>query len=532
MRRFWIWAILVAATAAIAAGCGGGGDDDDAATEGQAEARQGGTLTVALAEDPDALDPTLARTFVGRIVFANTCEKLFDVNENLEIVPQLATDLPEVSEDGRTVTIKVRSGINFNDGTPFNADAVKISLERHQTLEESTRASELEPVESVEVVDDTTVRLRLKRPFSPLIGILADRAGMILSPAQIDELGANFAEDPVCVGPFSFQDRVAGSRIRLEKSPEYYDADKVKLDRVVFRIIEQGSVRASNLRSGDVDVAERLETTDVQAIENDPNLNLEEDTSIGYQGLTINVGNARGIGNPPGEVDTPLAQSSELREAFDLSLDRETISRVVFQEGVVPGCTPLSPDSPFFPEDLGCPERDVERAKQLVQQSGAATPVRVNLMLGPDAVTLRLGQTIQSMAKEAGFDVRLQPTEFTTSLDKSDAGEYDVFQIGWSGRVDPDANIHQFVTTTGSLNVSGYSNPEVDRLLDQEARVEQDMDARRDIYGQAIELLLQDRPLIYLYHQKLFTGTANKVVGLQVFGDGILRLKEAGLAAE
>src|ERR671918_566469 len=103
MRRLWIWAILVAAAAAIAVGCGGGGDDD-AATEGQAEARQGGTLTVALAEDPDALDPTLARTFVGRIVFANMCEKLFDVDSSLNIVPQLAADMPKFSNGGKTVT--------------------------------------------------------------------------------------------------------------------------------------------------------------------------------------------------------------------------------------------------------------------------------------------------------------------------------------------------------------------------------------------------------------------------------------------
>src|SRR5919106_1548755 len=126
MRRLWIWAILVAAAAAIAVGCGGGGDDD-AATEGQAEARQGGTLTVALAEDPDALDPTLARTFVGRIVFANMCEKLFDLNAKLEIVPQLASAMPTLSSDKLSMTIPIRRGVRFNDGTPLTAQAVKMS---------------------------------------------------------------------------------------------------------------------------------------------------------------------------------------------------------------------------------------------------------------------------------------------------------------------------------------------------------------------------------------------------------------------
>jgi peptide/nickel transport system substrate-binding protein len=528
MRRSGVVALALAAIL-TAPGCGGGGGGEGA--EEQGDVRQGGTLTVALAEDPDALDPSLARTFVGRIVFASFCEKLYDVNENLEVVPQLAASLPEVSDDAKTVTIKLRTGIKFNDGTPFDAEAVKAALDRHRTHAESTRASELEPVESVDAVDASTVVLNLKRPFSPLTGILADRAGMIMSPAQVEKLGDNFARDPVCVGPFQFVDRVEGSRITVKKAPDFYDADKVKLDRIVYRIIEEGSVRASNLRSGDADVAERLEATDVQAIEDDPNLDLQEATSIGYQGLTLNIGNANGVGEPPGEVDTALGQSAQLREAFDLSLDRDTIARVVFQDGVVPGCAPFAPGTPYFLDDFDCPQQDVERAKQLVEESGASTPVPVTLMLGTDAVTLRLGQTIQSMAKDAGFAVKLQPTEFTASLDKSDAGQYDVFQIGWSGRVDPDANFHQFVTSKGSLNVSGSANPEIDRLLD-DARVEQDMDARKDLYQQAVEIVaLRDRPLIYLYHQTLFTGTAKKVVGLNVYGDGILRLTEAGFAA-
>src|SRR5918996_2714063 len=236
MRRLWIWAILVAAAGAIAAGCGGGGDDD-AATEGQAEARQGGTLTVALAEDPDALDPTLARTFVGRIVFASFCEKLYDVNEQLEVVPQLAADLPQTSEDGRTVTIPLRTGINFNDGTPFNADAVKESIDRHLTIEASRRTSEIAAVKKVTAVDESIVELQLSEPFAPLTAAFADRAGMVMSPAQLEKLGDDFGDDPVCVGPFDFVERTAQDRIVVEKSDEYYAADEVNLDRIVYRII-------------------------------------------------------------------------------------------------------------------------------------------------------------------------------------------------------------------------------------------------------------------------------------------------------
>src|SRR5690242_14788927 len=175
--------------------------------------KTGGTLTIALDSDPDALDPTLARTFVGRMVFLDMCEKLYDLNAKLEIVPQLASALPAFSSDKKTVTIKLRKGILFNDGTPFNAAAVKESLDRHKTLPRSARASELSPVTSVDAPNPTTVVLHLSDRYSPITAQLADRAGMIMSPKQLDALGDKFATNPVCVGPFMFKDRVAGDHI-------------------------------------------------------------------------------------------------------------------------------------------------------------------------------------------------------------------------------------------------------------------------------------------------------------------------------
>src|SRR5438552_14534960 len=147
------------------------------------------TLVVALNQDPDLLDPTLARTYVGRIVFSHICEKLYEIDEGLRISPQLAAALPVIADGGRTVTIKLRSGVKFNDGTPMDAEAVKFSLDRHRTLKGSNRASELAPVDAVEVVDATTVRLKLKAPFSPLLAQLTDRAGMPVSPTAVRKLG-------------------------------------------------------------------------------------------------------------------------------------------------------------------------------------------------------------------------------------------------------------------------------------------------------------------------------------------------------
>ncbi|MDP9444731.1 MAG: ABC transporter substrate-binding protein [Actinomycetota bacterium] len=493
------------------------------------EAQQGGEMVVALAEEPDALDPTLARTFVGRIVFANMCESLYTTDQNLDLVPQLAAELPQVSEDGLTVTIPLREDVQFNDGTDFDAEAVKTTIERHKELTGSARTAELAPVESVEAVDPTTVQLNLSQPFAPLPAILADRAGMIMSPAQLEKLGENFADEPVCVGPFQFVERRAGDVIVLKRAEQYYDADQVKLDRVTFSIIEQGPVRSSNLRSGEVHIAERLDTTSLAEIEADPNLKLMQATSIGYQGITINIGNVNGIAEPFGQRDVPIAQDPRVREAFELSLDREAINEVVFNGRFQPDCTPLSPESPFYPSGVPCTERDVERAQALLEEAGVETPVQVSITLSTDPVTLQLGQVIQEMAKEAGFEVKVEPTEFVTSLDLADQGRFDTFQIGWSGRIDPDGNIFDFHHSEGALNYSGAHDPEVDRRLEQ-ARSTIDTAGREELYAEVIDLILQRRNIIYLYHQNLFTGTSADVVGLDFYGDGLLRLKTAGFA--
>ena len=148
-----------------------------AIVQGQAQS----TLRIGLAEDPDMLDPTLSRTFAGRFVFAALCDKLFDLDEKLAIVPQLALT-HETSDDGKTVTLKLRPGVKFQDGEPVDAEAVRFSLDRHINLKDSMRRSELAVVNSVEVVDPLTVRMNLKTPFAPLVAQLTDRAGMIVSP--------------------------------------------------------------------------------------------------------------------------------------------------------------------------------------------------------------------------------------------------------------------------------------------------------------------------------------------------------------
>src|SRR5262245_18317121 len=306
------------------------------------------TLVVAHNQDPDLLDPTLARTYVGRIILQHICEKLYDIDEKQIIAPQLGAAMPVVSDGGKSVTIKLRSGVKFNDGTPMNAEAVKYSLDRHREMKGSNRRSELDHVTTVEVVDPTTVRLRLKSSLSPLGAILTDRAGMPVSPAAANKLGEKFGTAPVCVGPWQFAERVAQDRIVVEKSAHFFDPGQAKFDKVVFRIIPDDNVRLANLRSGDIDVMQQVSPTDATAIKREGRFELSNVTGLGYDGVTINLRNKTGKLNPPGDLGTPLANDPRVREAFELSIDREALNQVAWDGLYTPGCTPIPPISIFF----------------------------------------------------------------------------------------------------------------------------------------------------------------------------------------
>src|SRR6266516_6029467 len=243
------------------------------------------TLRIGLAEDPDILDPTMARTYVGRIVFASLCDKLFDIYEKLNIVPQLALS-HETSADGKEVAIKLRPNVKFHNGEPFDAEAAKFSLERHLTFPGSFRKPELAALDHVDVVDPLTIKLVLKSPYSPLVAQLTDRAGMMVSPKAAKEAGDKFGLHPVCAGPYKFVERVQQDRIVVERFKDYWNKDNVFIDRVVYLPIVDSTVRLANLKSGGLDLMERVLETDIKDVRADSRLKLSTAIELGYQGVT------------------------------------------------------------------------------------------------------------------------------------------------------------------------------------------------------------------------------------------------------
>ena len=473
-------------------------------------------LRIGLAEDPDILDPTLSRTFVGRIVYAGLCDKLFDIDARLNIVPQLATGY---TWDSPTVlTLKLREGVTFHDGEKMDAEAVRYSLNRHLTMQGSFRRSEINAISQIEVVDPLTVRVTLKSPFVPFVSQLADRAGMIVSPKAAEAAGNQFGNKPVCAGPMRFVERVAQDRIVLEKFDGYWNAANIHVQRVTYRPIPDGTVRLANLRAGALDLIERAEATDVEDIRKDPALRLSTSEWLGYQSIQFNINNGP-------RADTPLGRDARVRAAFDAAIDREALIQVVYNGLWTANAQYVSPASPFYAQAIKPPTRDLALAQRLLREAGVTAPVVVNLTVPNSPDARQAGEVIQAMTREAGFDVRIQAMEFASSLQAAQRGDFEAYFIGWSGRVDPDGNIYTFVHSSGAQNDGKYSSPEVDRLLEA-TRTEADMEKRKELYAQLTRILVQqDRPRLYLWSRKNLVAHTAKLSGFTDIPDGLIRLQ-------
>lgn len=473
-------------------------------------------LRIALQSDADVLDPDQSRTFVGRIVYASMCDKLVDITPELEIIPQLATAW-ETSADGTQITMQLREGVVFHDGTPFNAEAVAANIERSQTLDESRRKSELKSITSTEVTGEYEIVLNLAGPDATLIAQLADRAGMMVSPTAAAAAGADFGLNPVCSGAFKFEERVAQDKIVLTKFEDYWNADAIHFDSVTFLPIPDTTVRLANLQSGDIDMLERLAATDIAQAEGDDGLVVDSAVSFGYQGITFNINNGE-------KGDNPWGNDKRLRQALSYAIDRNALNQVVFEGAYAPGNQSFPPNSPWYNTSLPVEGQDLEKAKALLTEAGYPDGIDLEVQVPNSTEPLAVMQVVQAMAAQAGINIQLTSKEFATLLADQSAGDYTASQIGWSGRVDPDGNNHQFVTTGGGINDSHFSHPDMDEMMNK-ARVLPSSDDRKALYDDAMVMMLDELPRLFLYHVTWIWAYNDNLKGFVAYPDGMIRLE-------
>jgi peptide/nickel transport system substrate-binding protein len=481
-----------------------------------------GTLRVGLESDPPNMDPHRSTAAVDRQVYQNLFDKLLDTDENLQIIPMLATSWT-ISKDGKTVTLKLRQGVRFHDGTPFDANAVKYNFDRMQDPKfPSARRSEVLPVQKVTVVDASTVTLSLEKPYSPLLYVLTDRAGMMVSPAEAQKAGANFALHPVGTGPFTFVEKVPQDRVVLQHNPNYWEKGQPYLERIIYRPFTDDNARVANLKSGDVDIINAPPLPQIKALAQEAakpgaRFKLLERGAFSWSGIWLNVT------KPP--FDNKL-----LRQAFSATLDRNAIANSVLQGAAYPAYSFFPNGTPAYDSTWKIPPRNLALAKEKLQAAGKPGGFECTLLILPGEITQALGQAIQSMAAEGGIQVKLQIVEFGTMLSTTDHLQHQAALLGWSGRPDPDFDIYPFMTASGlgSFNDSGYTNPRVQTLLDA-ARLLNDMTQRKRAYRQVTEILADDMPYVWLYFAKEYKLVSTKVQGFVHVPDGMMRFRTVRL---
>jgi peptide/nickel transport system substrate-binding protein len=322
----------------------------------------------------------------------------------------------------------------------------------------------------------------------------------------------------VCSGPFKFVERVAQDRIVLERFPSYWNKAQIHFERISYLPIVDATVRLANLRAGQLDFIERMAPSDVPGLKGDARFKVAKTVEIGYQGITINVGKSDEA------KKNALGRDARVREAFELSLDRQGIVQVAMDGEAVVGNQWVAPNNSWYAKNVPVPKRDVAKAKALLAAAGVPNPT-VNLMTPTTSDAQKIAQVVQAMAKEAGFDVRIQSTEFATSLNLADKGQFDAYVLAWSGRADPDGNLFSFHACKQPLNYAGYCKPETDELIKQ-SRSENNPAQRRKVFEQiAAEVVGKERPVVYLFHRHWLWAHSAKLSGFRVVPDGMVRVQ-------
>lgn len=504
-------AVLLLALMIVLAGCGGNksSHDGDSTNEpgNTTKTNDKKVLNIGIKADPPSMDPMQSTSLYDRQVYQSLYNKLFDIDENGNIVPELVKEYA-ISEDGLIYTFKLQEGVKFHDGSDFDAEVVKYNFERMVTNEKSKRRGELKVFESATVVDPFTVEVKLNAPYSPFLGVLTDRAGMMVSKEAAEKYGDELINNPVGSGPFSFVEQVKGDHVTLKKNTNYW-AGEVKLDEVNYRVFTNETAGVQNLRSGMLDILAEIPAKEIQTVESDPNFTVIAKANLGYQGMYLNT-TSETLGN------------KYLRQAVSKAIDRELLVKALLNGYGSAANSPFAPAHFAFGDSDKSEKPDAAEIKDLLAKGGKPDGFSFKLQIGTSPVNEQTGVIIQDMLMKHNINVELEKVEYGAMIENGTNGNFEALQLGWSGRIDPDGNIYDFVVTGTANNNARISEPELDDLLNQ-ARSENDLEKRKALYDHAMEIVHDNSGYVYLYHNYDKIGVSNKVTGYTYISDGLIR---------
>ncbi len=506
----------------LLAACGGGGEEvdvngDEPEADGDAPAEDGdtaddatgGVLIAGISGEPDQLDPHVTSAYASFQILENVYDTLVVPDAEGNFQPSLAESW-ETSEDGLTWTFTLREGVTFHDGSTFDSADVAYSYNRIID-EQLANAFRFATVDSIETPDESTVVIELTEPTPALLANIGGFKGMSIIPeGSADEL--DLATEANGTGPFTLESFDA-SGATLSAFGDYW-GEGPTLDGVEFQFITEATAALTALRTGEIHWTDNVPAQDVESLQDDPDVELGVSASVDYWYVALN------------QNEEPWAER-DARRAVAFGIDRETITETATFGAGTANQTAIPPDSFWF-HDYSPYSHDPEQARDLLESAGVEEGQELGLMVVTDTDGVQAAQVIQANLQEVGIEVQIEEEESATWLDRQAQGDFDAFLWAWLGNLDPFGFYHAQHVCDGGFNAQGYCNEEVDDLL-TDAATETDQDARKQLYDQAAELIVDDASYIYLYNPDVVQAWTPGLSGYEIRADRAINFDQVVL---
>jgi peptide/nickel transport system substrate-binding protein len=492
--------------------------EEEATEEPTGDLPTGGTLIYASNLDAKTLDPHFSAQFSERYALYAIFNTLVGYDVDFNIVPELAESW-DFSDDGTVITFHLHEGVTFHDGTDCDAEAVKWNIERVLDPEvNSPLSSQLsEAIESVEAVDPVTLQMNLLKPWRPILATLGERPGFIVSPSAAQEMGEEFALNPVGSGPFRFVEWVADSHIALERFEDYWEEGKPYLDRIEIRHVPEGQVQLTQVRTGEAHLIDAVDPTLLETVEGVEEVAIEELQSARFAGTHF-------------DIDEAPFDNADLRKAIAYATDREQIKEVMYGGTGRVATHPLGGGWAYDPSlDGEGLDFDLDLAKQHLEASGMAGET-FTLTVPNTQFSQTIAQLLQAQYQELGITVEIETVNAADAfaLTKDDVSNW--VTTSWAPRADPDGLLRILWHSAGFQNTTGSNNAEIDRLLDEAASI-YDAEEAAEIYHEVERLIIEQADYTFHHWPSVFAVRRTELQNFVYHPDLIIRLREFALGS-
>lgn len=468
------------------------------------------TLVVANNADLKTLDPINTGDAASANAFWQIYDYLIFQDEDGKLVPRLAERWEQ--PDDLTYVLHLKKGVKFHNGEPFTAEDAKFTIERGMTSKTSTGSHVLlKDIDTVEAVDDYTVKIKLKQPYTPFLYVFTEVWGGVVNKKTVLEKGADYERHPVGTGPFKFVSWTKGDRLVLERNDDYHGG-KAAFKNLIIRAIPETSIRTIELESGAIDVAYQVHVSDIKRIEDNPNLKLLRRPALRADFMIFNCGK-------------PPFDDVRVRQAVLKALDIPGMQKAVYRGlGYVPA-GPIPSAMRYSDPDLKVPEQDTEGAQKLLDEAGVKK-LKITLSTNESKERIDAATIVQNQLGEVGIEAQIQVLEYGVFLDTLDRGEHHIAFSGWGNNLpDPEFALSRLYHSRamGSTNNAFYSNPTFDALLDKGTIVPEGPE-RAAVYKEVQGFFVREVPAIYWTVQEIVVGTDKRIKNFPLHIRGIYEL--------